>query len=385
MLEFRTEGFNGYAVKYSPFFDSRIAVAASANFGLVGNGRLYILNLTANGIQAEKWCVAHVDALSVIEETLCGAITNAWTLFRFDTQDSLYDTAWSEQNEHQIVVASGDGSVKLYDISTDQFPIQSWQEHKREVYSTCWNLVSKDTFCSSSWDGTIKIWSPQRPTSVLTLPTHSCTYSSAFSPHSPSILSSVASDSHLRIFDLRTPSSASNHLVHLIPIHGPPPTLHHQTQAHPPSECLTHDWNKYRSTTIATAGVDTMIRTFDIRAPKQGPTAVLQGHEYAVRKIAWSPHLSDVLLSASYDMTTRVWSDGSTGNGGEVQGGVVQHPGMGGAGATSGLGRNLGRMDRHTEFVTGVDWCLFGAEGWCASVGWDKRLLVWDVRAIMGT
>lgn len=55
MLEFRTQGFNGYSVKYSPFFDSRIAVATSANFGLVGNGRLYILGLTANGIVAEKW------------------------------------------------------------------------------------------------------------------------------------------------------------------------------------------------------------------------------------------------------------------------------------------------------------------------------------------
>jgi peroxin-7 len=55
MFEFRTEGFNGCGVKYSPFFDSRIAVAASANFGLVGNGRLYILGLTPNCIVAEKW------------------------------------------------------------------------------------------------------------------------------------------------------------------------------------------------------------------------------------------------------------------------------------------------------------------------------------------
>jgi peroxin-7 len=55
MLEFRTQGYNGYSIKYSPFFDSRIAVAASANFGLVGNGRLYILGLTADGIVAEKW------------------------------------------------------------------------------------------------------------------------------------------------------------------------------------------------------------------------------------------------------------------------------------------------------------------------------------------
>ena len=55
MLEYRTQGFNGYAVKYSPFFDSRIAVASSQHFGLVGNGRLYVLGLTPKGIVAEKW------------------------------------------------------------------------------------------------------------------------------------------------------------------------------------------------------------------------------------------------------------------------------------------------------------------------------------------
>ncbi|KAH0541448.1 hypothetical protein FGG08_004057 [Glutinoglossum americanum] len=337
MLEYRTEGFNGYGVKYSPFFDSRIAVAASANFGLVGNGRLYILGLTPNGIVAEKW---------------------------FDTQDSLFDISWSESHENQLVVASGDGSIKLFDIGLNDFPVQSWQEHKREVFSVNWNLVAKDTFCSSSWDGTVKIWSPSRPTSILTLPTHTCTYSSAYSPHAPHLLSSVSSDSHLRLFDLRSPPSASNHLALKIPIHTPP---------HAPSEALTHDWNKYRDTVIVVAGVDRLIRTFDIRAPGQGPLATLAGHEYAVRKVTWSPHLPDVLLSASYDMTCRVWTDGSALGSGKVpQGPAVQ------------IGEELGRMPRHTEFVTGVDWCLFGAEGWCASCGWDERLLVWDVRAVMG-
>lgn len=47
--------------------------------------------------------------------------------------------------------------MKLFDISVPQFPVQSWQEHKREVFSVYWNLVAKDTFASSSWDGTIKI------------------------------------------------------------------------------------------------------------------------------------------------------------------------------------------------------------------------------------
>lgn len=70
MLEFRTQGYNGYAVKYSPFFDSRLAVSASMNFGLVGNGRLYILNLTPNGIVAEQ---THVHPAS---QPCCGSTTD---------------------------------------------------------------------------------------------------------------------------------------------------------------------------------------------------------------------------------------------------------------------------------------------------------------------
>ncbi|RKF64906.1 Peroxisomal targeting signal 2 receptor [Erysiphe neolycopersici] len=328
MLEYRTSGFNGYAVKYSPFFDNRLAAATAANFGLVGNGRLYILCLTEGGITTEKW---------------------------FDTQDSIYDTAWSEVHENQLVAACGDGSVKIFDTTADSFPIQNFHEHKREVYAVGWNQITKDTFLSSSWDGTIKVWSPHRSVSLTTLPTHSCTYSCTFSPHSSSIISSVSSDSHIRIFDLRTPSSASNHLVALIPIHGSPQqNTASNVTGNNPSECLTHDWNKYRNTVIATAGVDQVIRTFDIKAPNSGPLTTLHGHQYAVRKLAWSPHLSDILISGSYDMTVRVWSDASAGE--------------------------LGSMTAHTEFATGVDWCLFGAEGWCASTAWDERILVWDAK-----
>lgn len=36
---------------------------------------------------------------------------------RFDTQDGLYDLAWSELHENQIATGSGDGSVKLWDIA----------------------------------------------------------------------------------------------------------------------------------------------------------------------------------------------------------------------------------------------------------------------------
>jgi peroxin-7 len=120
----------------------------SQNFGLVGNGRLHIMGLGSNGVSVEKMYASPSSS-----HQLCFA--DYW--YSFDTQDALYDTAWSESNENQLVAASGDGTVKLYDITVNQFPVMQWQEHTREVYSVSWNLVSKDTFCSSSWDGTIKV------------------------------------------------------------------------------------------------------------------------------------------------------------------------------------------------------------------------------------
>lgn len=184
----------------------------------------------------------------------------------------------------------------------------------------------------------------------------------------------------MRIFDLRTPSSAKYHLVADIPVHQTPSPRNRllgagNTPLPPgqPSEILTHDWNKYATHgVLAAAGVDRTIRTFDLRMPYSGPAALMAGHEYAVRRLAWSPHAADVLVSASYDMTVRVWTDGSAGAGPEDQPDAPVRP-----------GRQLGLMNRHTEFATGVDWCLFGAGGWVASTGWDERVLMWDANTLL--
>ena len=42
-----------------------------------------------------------------------------------------------------------------------------------EVNSIDFNLIVKDTFASASWDGTLRVWRPERPQSVLTLAEHS--------------------------------------------------------------------------------------------------------------------------------------------------------------------------------------------------------------------
>ncbi len=45
MGPFRT-AFNGYAVKFSPFEEGRLAVATAQNFGIIGNGRQYVLQVS---------------------------------------------------------------------------------------------------------------------------------------------------------------------------------------------------------------------------------------------------------------------------------------------------------------------------------------------------
>lgn len=323
MLAFRTQGYNGYAVKYSPYFDNKLAVASSANFGLVGNGRLYVLSIQPNG-----------------------AITND---LYFDTQDGLFDLSWSEMHENHIVTANGDGSLKLFDITVGKFPIMQWKEHQREVFSTSWNLVDKSSFTSSSWDGTVKLWTPSRKQSLLTLSTvssenkNNCCYQASFSPHDPNLIASANANGHVQIWDTRS----SKPMVADVIGHGG-------------MEVLTLDWNKYQQGVLATGGVDKQARVWDIRSMK--PLTQFIGHDFAVRKVVWNPHNGSELLTCSYDMTARIWN-------------------MNGPKRFNNHSTNR-IFNRHKEFVIGGDYSLWGDPGWVCTTGWDEMVYVWDSKRI---
>lgn len=139
MLKYHMQGYSGYGVQYSPFFDNRLAVATGSNFGLVGNGKLFIVDINNQGIMTEAKS--------------------------FLTQDGLFDVAWNELHENQVLVAQGDGSLRLFDTQLTDYPIAIFHEHEKEVFSCNWNLINKQLFVSSSWDGTVKVWSPTRPKS----------------------------------------------------------------------------------------------------------------------------------------------------------------------------------------------------------------------------
>jgi peroxin-7 len=141
---------------------------------------------------------------------------------------------------------------------------------------------------------------------------HACVYQAIFCPHQPDVIATCSTDGTLKLFDLRAPT-----------YHPPAPgvnnftnPLHAASLTVPASgtEVLSLDWNKYHQFVIATAGVDKVAKIWDCRMFKPGETGLvggacetqLLGHEYAVRKIQWSPHRPNILATASYDMTCRV-------------------------------------------------------------------------------
>lgn len=156
-------------------------------------------------------------------------------------------------------------------------------------------------------------WTPDRLHSVTTLQAHqNCVYQALYSPHQPDVIATCSSDGTVKIFDLRSPAFLTSAPTSFTaPVAAPallvPPTG---------GEILSIDWNKYRPFVLAAAGTDKRIRVWDCRMIKpgaeEGPVVggvcevELLGHEYAVRKVQWSPHRPDVLASASYDMTCRV-------------------------------------------------------------------------------
>ena len=213
----------------------------------------------------------------------------------------------------------------------------------------------------------------------MTIPAHTaCVYAAVFAPSQPTVIASCSSDGFLKVWDTRTPIAPSPSMA------GQPPTATSSlTIAAHPTEVLSLDWNKYHSHLIATGSVDRSIRIHDLRMatnalPSPTPTmqppatvASLLGHEYAVRRVAWSPHSANILASGSYDMTARIWSidAGTLGAGGQMSSSFGS-AGMGG-------GRLLRIHDQHTEFVVGASWSLY-EEGVLATCSWDQTVNIWS-------
>ncbi|KAK4686765.1 small subunit ribosomal protein S29, partial [Tremellales sp. Uapishka_1] len=109
---------NMQALTFSPFFEDRLAVASGANFGLVGNGRLHILQYGAGGLRVAK---------------------------HFDTQDCVYDVAWNESHEWSTNPPSPRERIRH-------------TEHSEFVMGVSWALFEDGLVASCAWDEEVHLF-----------------------------------------------------------------------------------------------------------------------------------------------------------------------------------------------------------------------------------
>jgi peroxin-7 len=249
-----------------------LAVACAQYFGIAGNGSVVVFRVLPTG------------ELVPIREFL--------------TQDCAFDVAWSESNINQLTVGAGDGSVSLLDLTTpDTFPIRRYQEHTEEVSGVSWNMVSKQCFISSSWDGLIKLYNPAAPAALQTFDGHRCqVYTVQWHPQTDSIFASGDKKGRLFVWDARSlkPQFALNAAS---------------------ADVLTVDWNKWKEFETCTAGVDGCVRiwvclptiaygfTFmgpcvqDLRNPSH-PVHLSAISKLPIKRVRFCPHDSDLVATA---------------------------------------------------------------------------------------
>eukprot|EP00035_Acanthoeca_spectabilis_P025994 m.460831 g.460831 ORF g.460831 m.460831 type:complete len:357 (+) comp22150_c0_seq1:259-1329(+) len=311
---FFTDGVHGQSVAWSPYHGNLLAVAASQNFGIAGAGQLSVLQQDPSG--------------AIVEKT------------RLEWPDGLFGACWSEEHENQLVTASGDGTVHLWDLGLANHtrgPLRVFKGHTKEVVCVDWNQTrGPPLFLSASWDCGVNLWDPSKTAPVATFREHlGQVYGAMWSPRKAGIFASCSSDGTLKVWDARRPPNS----VQTFKAHD--------------HEVLTCDWSKYNENLVVTGSVDKTIRGFDLRAGPGGqPLFILAGHSYAVRRVKCSPHHPTMIASSSYDFTTRIWDP-----------------------ALQGPARQVRVFDDHSEFVIGLDFNVH-VPGVLADCSWDETVVV---------
>jgi peroxin-7 len=129
---FKTQ-LSNMSCKWSPFEETKLAVASAENYGMLGKGAVTVLNVDPMGIQAVKV---------------------------FNTPDACMDVCFNEGNGNQILSSSGDGTLSLWDLTLpdNSPPVQMVKAHEAEVNSVAWNHINAKTIVTASNDMKVNVW-----------------------------------------------------------------------------------------------------------------------------------------------------------------------------------------------------------------------------------
>jgi len=201
-----------------------------------------------------------------------------------DWRDESYEVWSIALSPDGKTIASGgnDNKVKLWDVETTRV-IANWAGHRKMVCSLCWSADGKRV-ASGSWDGRSRIWDVDTGTSIRVLTTgNKWVWATMYSPDSLKLATGGSNRNNVKIRDVKSRYKGLNLLKHPNAVS---------------SLAWTSDGNKLIT------GSRGSIRIFDTTTWQQ--IAILEGHTDWVSAISLSRN--DLLASASWDQTARLWN-----------------------------------------------------------------------------
>ena len=244
--------------------------------------------------------------------------------------DGVYSFAKDPESLEHFASGSGDGVVKVWDLTTREEIFQA-QAHENIVKGMCWTRDKRLITCGS--DRTVKLFDPYNASSK-SAPTATWLGQYAFTSvsHHRNLPSFAASSSNIAIYDVtRASSTPVQTLAWPTTVETITAVSFNQTETSILASCasdravILYDlrtnsplhrnvlnfasnsiaWNPMEAFNFAVANEDHNVYLFDMRNMKRALN-VLKGHVAAVMSVEWSP-TGEELISGSYDRTIRLW------------------------------------------------------------------------------
>jgi DDB1- and CUL4-associated factor 13 len=245
--------------------------------------------------------------------------------------EGVYSFAKDPDSLERFASSSGDGVVKVWDLSTRK-EVWAAKAHENVVKSTCWTKDRK--LLTAAADKTVKLWDPYNtesnpaptgiylgsqafnslthhrdlpnfavsssvvsiydlsrpstaPTQTLSWPTSSDTITCLrFNQVETSILAATSTDRGVVLFDVRTDAPLSKNVLTFA--------------------CNSLSWNPMEAFNFAVASEDHNAYQFDMRNMKRALN-VHKDHVAAIMDIEFSP-TGEELVTGAYDRTIRLWN-----------------------------------------------------------------------------
>jgi peroxin-7 len=311
-----------HSVSYSPHDSSLLACVSNDMFGMAKSSSLSILKYSENVLIASKFEITE----------------------HYKSANYLNDVQWSPAEGNILLTACSDGSVNLWNYSSDSFnqnrrPYVSETKHTRQVESIQWEPSGMRSyhFLSTGEDSTIKIWSlnQDKLTCLLSLSGHeSLVHTAAWNPKTSSVLLSAGSDRTFKLWDVNSCT------INAVPLFS---------SGVCESDVTCCDWNKDDENMFALGYGSGLIELRDFRFLRDKPVQRIESaHSLPVKRIKFSPHFQNLFASISYDLTTKLW---------QVKEGCLEV------------------SKHHSEFVFGLDFDPVQANR-LVDCSWDKRVTI---------